>query len=216
MDERFDIYKLINKKIIGKISKKINTDSPNILIIYDFLSDFIDCKDNKIRIGISGLSEKKIKGLMTKVYEVTKIKKFNIIDLRMTMKYLASEEEIESLFNFFGEYLEKNGYIIGLVNSSYDVVKNLNTNNAIDKFDEIWCPEIGLNNDDIVSNIVIYKKDNIYDEQVQTMINFDNMKIILKKYGFNIKCIVPLNSFLKIKTDINFDGEYMMIIKKID
>jgi hypothetical protein len=116
-DNKIDFYKWVNKKVVEKLRKKHfeNTDF-KILVLYDFVSDYFDIMENKVRIGVNKITNKKIQTLTKKLQSVINNDTFNIIDMRLTLKFIKNDTQLELLFKFMNNMLSNNGFIIGFIN----------------------------------------------------------------------------------------------------
>ncbi len=131
-DNKIDFYKWVNKKVIEKLKKKHfeNVDI-NLLILYDFVSDYFDIMGNKIRVGVNKINDKKIQILTKKLNDVMANKTFNIIDMRLTLKFIKNDTQLELLFKFMNSMLSDGGFIIGFINTGEDTISYLK--NLLDK-----------------------------------------------------------------------------------
>jgi len=140
-DNKIDFYKWVNTKVIEKlISKHFENMRPKILVLYDFASDYFDVLENKVRVGVNKITEKKIQILTTKIKNAWGNNTFNIIDMRLTLKFIKNHTQLELLFNFMNSVLSDNGFIFGFINVHDDGLEQL---------------------EDILTNSMLYIKHNV-------------------------------------------------------
>ena len=122
-DNTINLYKWIDKTITQSISK--TKDNIQIVIFYDFASDYFDHTDNKIRIGIMNISDDKIQKLINRMKKLKLPTQFDIVNLRLTLKYIKNIDQLEIIFKFINELLLSGGYVVGLINNDDKLLENI-------------------------------------------------------------------------------------------
>lgn len=204
---RIDFYKNINYTVLNKLEK--NKDS-RVLILYDFSTDYFDIKNNKVRIGIKDKNKFNILSKKLQDIENKLGGKFNVIDMRMSLKYgFNTEEDLELLFKFIQKHKEKNGKIIGFINTQEEIERELMNRSEINKGDEIWTVNIYSPESEYCQNPINVKNKN--NEETQYMVCMERLNNILKKFKLKIKSIITLDEYNK-ETNLKFTGEKFIII----
>lgn len=208
---RIDFYKNINYTILNKLDKSKDL---RVLILYDFSNDYYDIKNNKVRIGIKNSNKTKFSVLSKKLLDIeNKLGgKFDVIDMRMSLKYgFNTEEELELLFKFIQKHKAKNGKIIGFVNTQDEIQKELMNRSEINKGDEVWTVNVYSDSEYCQNPINIKNKSN---EETQYMICMDKLNNVLKKFNLKIKSIISLDEYNSEKkiNNLKFTGEKFIII----
>jgi hypothetical protein len=205
---RIDFYKNINYTVLNKLEK--NKDS-RILILYDFSTDYFDIKNNKVRIGIKDKNKFSILSKKLQDVENKLGGKFNVIDMRMSLKYgFNTEEDLELLFKFIQKHKEKSGKIIGFINTQEEIEKELMNRSEINKGDEIWTVNVYSPDSEYCQNPINVKNKN--NEETQYMVCMERLNNILKKFKLKIKSIIPLDEYNTKENNLKFTGEKFIII----
>ena len=110
MDQTINFYKWVNRKVISKLINKNFDENVRIMILYDFDDNFLDIKDNKIRLGVQQINSNQLDSLFAKFHiEFTQI---DLVDARMAFKSLENSK-IKLLIKYIDTLLIDDGYIIG-------------------------------------------------------------------------------------------------------
>jgi hypothetical protein len=169
-NDKIDFYKWINKKVIEKLKRTHfeNQKDINLLILYDFVSDYFDVKDNKVRIGVQKITDRKISILTKRLRENLNNQRFDIVDMRMTLKFVKNSPELELLFKFANDVLDsdKKGYVIGFIDGNDDTIDNIKTilarsqlyikhTTSLDNYADQYKRDHKLKDDDLSKEMVI-------------------------------------------------------------
>lgn len=185
-----EFYSYINKKFLIDIIEKNKIINQKNLILYDYEINYIDIKNNKIRLGITDFKDESIK---QKIKQISNISKFDIIDIRTILQY---NFDIQDILKFISNMIGQAGYIIGFVNVLTTIndsnIDNISDTNVVSRFTKI--------------------------ENKNTLLDMKHFEKILKQHNMILENSIPLNFIkdnfdVKLDSDYDFNGELFIIIK---
>ena len=198
--DRIEFYRTINDKIIKDKTK-------DKLIFYDFRENYFDIKKSKIRIGIKKADHKKFKTLKKKIN-----KKFDIVDMRMSLVYgFQDEDDRKELFKFINDMTKESALIYLFINNENELKKNSKNTDIINKGDQVWIPK--LDNNKNIKEILVKDEEG---SETQYCYDFKKFKNELKHYQLEVKEEHSLDELSKkMEVKYNFIGEYILVLRKI-